>query len=215
MWKQALIILGLFEALFLLLTTISDRIPDAIMLTANVAFASWLFMEVMRVRLGHAPTNSTTHGILSRSFLVISFISVILAFVDRGLNYPFRLPPLPDVPLVTGLLLFTGGVWLRYISIKTLGRFFVTKVQTTNDHQLIKNGVYRVLRHPSYTGLLLGFTGIILMLQSTIALALFLVVGIPAYLYRIRVEETALSRVFGEDYKHYRDETYALIPFIY
>lgn len=117
--------------------------------------------------------------------------------------------------LVTGLLLFTGGVWLRHISIKTLGRFFVTKVQITNDHQLIKNGVYRVLRHPSYMGLLLEFTGIILMLQSTVALALFLVVGIPAYLYRIRVEEIALSRAFGEDYKCYRDETYALIPFIY
>lgn len=215
MWKQTIIALGLFEMYFTLILLGSGRAPDAIMLTANAMFAGWLAMEAMRVRLGHATSSSRTYGILSRSFLTISFLSVALAIADRGLSFQWGTSSLPSPSVAFGTLLFVSGVWLRHISIKTLGRFFVTKVQITDEHRLIKEGIYQMLRHPSYTGLILGFSGIILVLQSTAALAFFLALGVPAYLYRIRVEEAALLSVFGEEFTQYRSETYALLPFLY
>jgi protein-S-isoprenylcysteine O-methyltransferase Ste14 len=88
-------------------------------------------------------------------------------------------------------------------------------VQVTDDHQLITNGIYRTLRHPSYTGLILGFLGLSLFLQTGVTAAFFILIGCPAYLYRIKVEERALIETFKEQYEAYRKNSYALFPMIY
>ncbi|MBK1695391.1 hypothetical protein CKO09_11680 [Chromatium weissei] len=210
---QTAIAISLFQAYFLIVSMIGES-PDSIMLLGNLVFTGWLGMEAMRVRLGHAEGESRTFGILSRSFLIVSFTSVAVAFADRSSNVVL-LATLPDTALFIGFILLAVGVWLRHISIKTLGRFFVTKVQIRHDHNLVKDGIYSLLRHPSYTGLILGFLGVILILQSTTALVLFIALGIPAYSYRIWIEEKSLIKVFGDEYRSYRTETYALIPFVY
>ncbi len=213
MTVQTLIAISLFQAYFLIVTMLGGA-PDPIMLWGNLVFTGWLGMEAMRVRLGHAEGESRTFGILSRSFLIVSFTSVAVAFADRSSNFSL-LSTLPDIALFIGFLLLATGVWLRHLSIKTLGRFFVTKVQIRHDHNLVTEGIYSLLRHPSYTGLILGFLGIILILQSTTALLLFIALGIPAYSYRIWIEEQSLIKVFGEEYRNYRTQTYALLPFVY
>ena len=125
------------------------------------------------------------------------------------------MPILPVASVYAGALLFVMGVYLRHLSIKQLGQYFVTKIQITKDHQLVTDGLYRYIRHPSYTGLILGFLGAILFLRASFAATLFVVIGIPAYVYRIRIEESALLGVFGQDYTDYREKTRALLPYIY
>jgi len=80
---------------------------------------------------------------------------------------------------------------------------------------VIESGPYRVLRHPSYTGALVIALGVTIALASPVGAALCLVVGIPAYLYRIAVEERTLSSQLGEPYRAYRTRTSRLIPWIY
>jgi protein-S-isoprenylcysteine O-methyltransferase Ste14 len=212
MKRQTLIAITLFQSYFFIMVFTGSI--DQTMLLGNLVFTGWLGMEAMRVRLGHAEGESRTFGILSRSFLIVSFTSVAVAFADRSGNFVL-LATLPDTALFIGFILLAIGVWLRHLSIKTLGRFFVTKVQIRHDHNLVKDGIYSLLRHPSYTGLILGFLGVILILQSTTALVLFITLGIPAYSYRIWIEEKSLIKVFGDEYRSYRTETYALIPFVY
>lgn len=212
MKRQTLIAITLFQSYFFIMVFTGSI--DQTMLLGNLIFTGWLGMEAMRVRLGHAEGESRTFGILSRSFLIVSFTSVAVAFADRSGNFVL-LATLPDTALFIGFILLAIGVWLRHLSIKTLGRFFVTKVQIRHDHNLVKDGIYSLLRHPSYTGLILGFLGVILILQSTTALVLFITLGIPAYSYRIWIEEKSLIKVFGDEYRSYRTETYALIPFVY
>lgn len=122
---------------------------------------------------------------------------------------------LPDAIAFGGLIAYLCGVYLRHLAIKTLGRFFVTKVQVIDDHELVTTGIYNFIRHPSYTGLIFGFLGLLTFLQSGFATLIFLFIGIPAYLYRIKVEEKALFNKFGENFLAYRQRTYALLPLIY
>lgn len=215
MIRQVLIACGLFEAAFVLVSGFNPNIilRDTTLLISNALFISWLAMEASRVRLGHKGVE--VRGNASRAFLAISFFSMLLAVWDRSSAYELLRSTLSGEFAVAGLLIFPIGVFLRHLSIKTLGRFFVTKVQVVTDHQLVMEGIYNVVRHPSYTGLVLGFLGMLLFLRSTLATVAFLLIGIPAYIYRIKIEEKALFDKFGEQYTAYRHRTYALFPPIY
>jgi protein-S-isoprenylcysteine O-methyltransferase Ste14 len=78
-----------------------------------------------------------------------------------------------------------------------------------------KTGLFRWVRHPSYTGMLLIFTAIGLSQRNWLSLAIMLVVPTAALLYRIHVEEMALTEAFGEDYLEYSRVTRRLVPGIY
>ena len=64
------------------------------------------------------------------------------------------------------VLLLWGGVALRLWSFRTLGRYFTFTVQTSADQPVITDGPYRVVRHPSYAGILLAVMGIGLFIES-------------------------------------------------
>ncbi len=58
-----------------------------------------------------------------------------------------------------GVVLFVAGLLLRWWAIITLGRFFTVDVTIEKDHELVERGPFRMVRHPSYTGVLLAFVG--------------------------------------------------------
>jgi protein-S-isoprenylcysteine O-methyltransferase Ste14 len=78
-----------------------------------------------------------------------------------------------------------------------------------------KTGLFRWMRHPSYSGMLLIFTAIGLSQRNWVSLAIMLVFPTAALLYRIHVEEMALTEAFGEDYLEYSRVTRRLLPGIY
>ena len=114
-----------------------------------------------------------------------------------------------------GAGLFAAGTALRWWSIVHLGRFFSVEVAIAHDHKVVDTGPYRVVRHPSYTGLLLQCAGLGIVLGT--ALSLFVII-VPTFLVlsrRIRVEEKALLANFGEDYAAYTRHTKRLLPGIF
>ncbi len=81
--------------------------------------------------------------------------------------------------------------------------------------RVLKTGLYRWMRHPSYTGLLLCIFAVGLHTRNWIS---FLIVVVPctaALLYRIHVEEIALREHFGQEYIEYSEVTRRLIPGVY
>jgi len=83
------------------------------------------------------------------------------------------------------------------------------------DQQLIKNGIYKLVRHPSYSGLLLYYLGLGLIMHNYISLSILIIGPLFAVAMRIRKEEQFLEDHFGEDYRLYRMTSHRLIPFIY
>ena len=71
------------------------------------------------------------------------------------------------------VVLFVAGLILRWWAIITLGRFFTVDVTIEKDHELIQRGPFRVVRHPSYTGVLLAFVGVALSFRNWAPCLLF------------------------------------------
>ena len=114
-----------------------------------------------------------------------------------------------------GVVLFVAGLLLRWWAIITLGRFFTVDVTIEKDHELVERGPFRVVRHPSYSGVLLAFVGFALTLRNWAALLIILVPIFAAFIRRMNVEEDALSRALGSRYADYMRRTKRLVPFIY
>ena len=114
-----------------------------------------------------------------------------------------------------GLILYGGGIALRYWGIQELGHFFSRNVIVERKIDLVSSGPYRLLRHPLYTGLLLSCIGIPVYLGVWGGIVLSVLLIIPALLYRIRLEERMLVDSVGESYREWGKGRYRLVPFIY
>ena len=116
---------------------------------------------------------------------------------------------------IAGVVLFAVGLLLRWWAIITLGRFFTVDVTIEKDHELVERGPFRIVRHPSYTGVLLAFVGLGLSLGTWAALLVILLPIGAAFIRRMNVEEDALSRALGPHYADYMKRTKRLVPFVY
>jgi protein-S-isoprenylcysteine O-methyltransferase Ste14 len=114
-----------------------------------------------------------------------------------------------------GAVLAVGGTLFRQWAILTLGRYFTRSVRVSSDQTVVQDGPYRWVRHPSYTGAVLAAAGVGLALGNALSLACLLLALLPAFGYRIHIEEDALVSALGEPYLAYRARTKRLIPFVW
>lgn len=131
-----------------------------------------------------------------------------------------RVAPTPTirpaaVAACVGLGLFWCGIALRFWSFRTLGRYFTVVVQTSADQPVITGGPYRVIRHPSYAGLLLVVMAVGLLIGNWWSLIGLTVAMSCALVFRIGVEERALYQNLSDDYRTYAANHKRLIPFIW
>jgi protein-S-isoprenylcysteine O-methyltransferase Ste14 len=97
----------------------------------------------------------------------------------------------------------------------TLGRFFTVDVTIEKDHEQVERGPFRLVRHPSYTGVLLAFVGFALTLRNWGAILVVLLPIFVAFVRRMNVEENALTEALGNQYRDYIRRTKRLVPGIY
>lgn len=131
------------------------------------------------------------------------------------LSPPFlhaRFLPLPAIFAPLGTIVTALGLGVSVAARIQLGGNWSAAVEIKDGHALIRHGLYRHVRHPIYSGLLLGLLG------STIAIGqwrelLGLAVILAALILKARHEENLMRRTFP-DYDGYARETAALIPFL-
>jgi protein-S-isoprenylcysteine O-methyltransferase len=116
---------------------------------------------------------------------------------------------------MTSLIILVAGVLLRWSAVLSLGKAFSANVAIVDSQQVMKTGLYRWMRHPSYTGLLMCILAVGLHPRNWVALLIVLVPPTAVLLYRIHIEEIALREHFGEEYQKYSAETKRLVPGIY
>ncbi len=114
-----------------------------------------------------------------------------------------------------GVLIAWLGLLLRWWSFVSLGEYFTVVVKTSEDQPVVARGPYRVLRHPSYTGLLLAFAGGGLMLGNWVSTAGAVGVVLAALIYRLRIEERALEAALGDRYREFAGSRARLIPYVW
>jgi protein-S-isoprenylcysteine O-methyltransferase Ste14 len=145
------------------------------------------------------------------AFAVLGLLSAWLpAFCDSRNIWTFG----GDGVRWTGVALFTAGGVLRLWPVFVLGRRFSGLVAIQKDHALVTDGIYSVIRHPSYLGLLVGVVGWALAYRSGAGLLLAALTVIPV-VGRIRAEEALLRLQFGESHDAWCARTSRLVPGLY
>jgi protein-S-isoprenylcysteine O-methyltransferase Ste14 len=160
-------------------------------------------------RQGRSPAEWTFFFIV----LVMS-ASAVGAAIAVG-NHVAPIPGPAWLPPAIGLPLLWAGAALRSWAIHTLGGLFKLVVVIQRDHRVVDRGPYRWVRHPSYTGAILGCAGIGLAEGDWVSLGALLVGSLVAFVVRIRVEERALLDALGEEYAAYVERTARLVPGVY
>jgi protein-S-isoprenylcysteine O-methyltransferase Ste14 len=119
-----------------------------------------------------------------------------------------------DAVRCLGLVTFLIGSVIRLLAVYALGNRFSALVAVQPNHRLKTDGLYRLVRHPSYSGALLAMAGWALVFRSGFGLVLVALV-VPIVVVRIRDEERFLASEFGDEYARYRRRTWRLLPWVY
>ncbi len=106
-----------------------------------------------------------------------------------------------------------GGV-LRLAPVFVLGRRFSGLVAIQPGHRLVTTGIYGLIRHPSYLGLLVTVLGWGLAFRAGVGVVIAALM-LPVVIARIESEERLLNETFGAEYESYRARTWRLIPYVY
>jgi protein-S-isoprenylcysteine O-methyltransferase Ste14 len=176
-----------------------------------VWIASELFGAVLVPRLRRRGATRVERDRGSGPLIIFTvFVSIILAF---SFGYA-GIGELPDWAFYLGIFLMFLGILVRQWAIAVLGRFFSLTVRVAEDHRVVEKGPYRLVRHPSYTGVLITFIGLGLAVQSWGALLVLLGVFSLSFGYRMRVEEKTLLSELGENYANYMKRTKRIIPYL-
>jgi protein-S-isoprenylcysteine O-methyltransferase Ste14 len=138
----------------------------------------------------------------------VAFFAIAINFASLGIAL------LPGWTYFLGISAMLLGVAIRQWAVAVLGRYFSNVIGVQENQKVVQSGPYRLIRHPSYTGILLIQIGIGLALQSWVALLAAAFVFGLTYGHRMISEERFLVRELGDEYALYMNRTKRIIPFV-
>jgi protein-S-isoprenylcysteine O-methyltransferase Ste14 len=181
-----------------------------VLLITVIAFSVGELTQVRRIRRGSRGANLSAE-VLFR----ILFVTGILMLPLAASVAPSAQIPGYRVAFTVGVVLAWLGIFLRWWAFRTLGPSFTLVLKTSPQQAVVHRGPYSVLRHPSYTGLLVTVVGCALMVGNWVGLLACSAVAVAAVVYRIRIEERALIEALGETYLTFATTRARLIPFVW
>jgi len=141
--------------------------------------------------------------------LAIVVLVFVLSRVFRGNDLAVQAPAVQAV----GTAVFATGLGLAVWARVYLGSNWGMPMTRKDEPELVTTGPYRYVRHPIYTGILLGVLGTALA-TNLYWLIVLLAMGVY-FLYSARVEERIMAEAFPTDYLGYRAHTKMLVPFVF
>jgi protein-S-isoprenylcysteine O-methyltransferase Ste14 len=188
----------------------------SISLLWHILFYGWTAGEVLLVIVTR--TRKGGGQLKDRGSMAILWITIVAAMFAAGYvddRFPeFKIPNSHWI-VYPSLVLMIAGLIIRWTAIISLGKAFSVNVAIRDTQTLYQKGLYRLVRHPSYSGMVVCFVAIGMIQRNWLGLAVVLVPTTAALLYRIHVEEAALNEAFGAQYASYSRTTRRLIPGIY
>ncbi|WP_409300619.1 methyltransferase family protein [Peribacillus sp. SCS-155] len=184
-------------------------------LIAEIIFYLWVLSEIaifIKTKLQRKDVASENKDKGSVRFIVLGIFICIA--IDQLCNF-LKLGYVNTAYSELGSILIIVGMCIRLWAVTALGRHFSLVVSVDSKQEIIQSGPYRIVRHPSYTGLLVTFIGIGLAFNTWTGSLFSFVFFIIVFGYRIRIEEKALIDMFPDEYPGYIRKTSSLIPFVW
>ena len=180
-------------------------------------FIVWIgYFVYWWVKAKNVTSSVRTESLLSR---LIRAISIVLSLMLIAIPISpiklldLRLLPNSNLFFWIGVFITISGLCFSALARKYLGKNWSQAVTIKDDHQLITDGPYTIVRHPIYTGLLLGFIGTSIAVGELRGLIADVLV-FSVLLFKLKLEDKWLLEQFGESYKIYCQKVSAFIPFI-
>lgn len=152
---------------------------------------------------GKIRENLTLRLFLVAGMLVLGASIAEYVLSGRGISWP-----LFSIGWTIALISF----WLRRKAIAALGRFWSLHVEIRDNHEFVRSGPFKRVRHPAYLSMIMELLALAFICNARFSLLLVVLAFVPVLIMRIRLEETALIEKFGDAYRDYRRSTPALIP---
>jgi len=144
--------------------------------------------------------------LVGMTFIVI--LASISYYYNFGLfNY--------NLGYIIGFLLFIIGLVLQGIAEATLGKYYLPSIGTVEGQKIIKNGIYKYIRHPGYLGEILIFFGLGFVTYNLLGILGAFIVALMVYAGEVIPEEKYMLEKFGKEYEEYMKETFRFIPYIF
>lgn len=176
----------------------------------------WIFLAVWIVNAARAKTTAQRQ----------SFASMMAYRIPTGLGWwllvitpswsPFlrqQLVPRTVMLDTVSVVLCVCGLIFTIWARRTLAGNWSSDVTFKQNHELIRSGPYRIVRHPIYTGLLVMFLGTALHIGQTRGVVSLLLISLGFWI-KLRQEERLMMQHFPDAYPSYRREVKALIPLV-
>jgi len=178
----------------------------------NVVWLAWLiYWGIAAISTKRTRYRESVPSRLLHLVPLILGIALLVSPQIAGSWLTLRFLPRSPAWFLLGLGFTILGLGLSVYARVWLGRNWSGTVTLKEDHELIRGGPYRLVRHPIYTGILLAVLGSALaegQWRGLVALALIT----AAFLRKIKVEERVLTEQFGDAYRRYQAEVPALVP---
>jgi protein-S-isoprenylcysteine O-methyltransferase Ste14 len=188
-----------------------SHLAGLLLLIVTMAWGSMELAHASNTRVGATRAGGGGRSLTVMPVIIAASIMLYLA--------PYTVPAAAIQPgaaaFAAGMAVMLGGLVLRGWSIKTLGGYFTGRVMVSADQPVITAGPYRLLRHPSYTGLLLACAGLGLTSANWVAVAAMVLLPAAAVLWRIHAEENALLATLGDRYRAYAGQHKRLVPLVW
>jgi len=182
-----------------------------------VVLAATVVMMAIRAPHGHRSRSvkvAKSHKTpLETGLLVLAWVGFFVPLIwVASPAFWFAEYPLRTAPLVAGVVCVVIGLWLFYRSHADLGTNWSITLEVREEHRLITQGVYRSVRHPMYSALVLYSVGQALVIPNWVAGPSSLLGFAVLLALRIRAEERMMDERFGDEYAAYSARTKRLIP---
>jgi protein-S-isoprenylcysteine O-methyltransferase Ste14 len=182
-----------------------------------VVVLGWLWIELAQFSRGRQARAGATR--VGGAGWWIAAWSVVVATNVVLYSAPHIVPAAAIRPgavaFAIGMAMILAGLALRGWAFLALGDYFTFTVMVSSDQPVIATGPYRLLRHPSYTGLLLASAGVGVASANWVAVATLTLLPLAILIWRIRVEENALLATLDGPYRAYASQHKRLVPLVW
>lgn len=115
---------------------------------------------------------------------------------------------------IIGLAIFIFGIIVAIWARRTLGSNWSSNLEIKQEHELITTGPYRLVRHPIYTGVIIGLMGTFLVFGKLNILILLVIIS-AGMIARARIEDGLMEKQFPDKYPDYKRRVKSLIPYVF
>jgi protein-S-isoprenylcysteine O-methyltransferase Ste14 len=203
--------------LFARVNTLNARRSGMLWFYESFFPAVWiLFLLYWQIKAFKTKTTQRLEPAASRILRVFIFLIAIALLSTSSIPLPWlyiQLWPVGIWPFWLGAAVSIAGLLFAVWAREHLGRNWSRSVTIKKDHELITTGPYAIVRHPIYTGILIGFIGMAIAISQVRGFIVFVLIFV-AFWMKFRLEEQWMRSQFGETYATYARHTAALVPYI-